>query len=252
MAYSRYVPLQRGLSGLGQYNITGGAITAGTHAAEAGAMGGVKQLVISAPSIAGGVATGVATAGAGTAAGAAGIWGMSAAVAVPVIGAVVAGITIALMMYFSRKGPKQKVATTEIVDKIEPLLQENLAGYLTGPRNLTSQAQAIENYKAGWQWVVERCGIPEMGDPGQRCISDRSPGGQWPWASYYLDPIVNDPQVKDDPVIDTVTGLLTEFKTDPVTGQVTAVPFGETGNQYTWLALGAAAVGVALILGGGK
>jgi hypothetical protein len=156
------------------------------------------------------------------------------------------------MLIFSRKGPKQKVATTKIVDAVEPHLQDNLRGYLEGPRTRTSQAQALENFKAGWQYVVERCGIPEMGDPGQRCISDRQHGGKWDWWSYYYDPIANDPRVKEDPMIDTETGLLTEFKTDPVTGEVTAVPFGETGNQYTWLALGAAAVGVALILGGGK
>jgi len=225
VAYSRYVPLQRGLSGLG-------ATTAS------------QQAVLSSTSITGSTMT--ALIGSNV------IWASAPVWAIPVIGAAVAGVTIALMLIWGRKGPKQKVATTEIVNKVEPVLQENLRAYLGGPRTVTSQAQAIENYKAGWQWVVERCGIPEMGDPGQKCISDRSPGGQWPWASYYLDPIVDDPQVKDDPMIDTVTGLLTEFKTDPVTGEVTAVPFGETGNQYMWLVLAAAAVGVALILGGGK
>jgi hypothetical protein len=242
VTYPRYVPLHRGL---GQYDVIGGAITGATQAGTAVAGGGLQKLVISAPQIAGSTLTGIATSS-GT------LWGMSATMATTVIGAAVAGITIALMLIFGRKGPKQKVATTQIVNTVEPHLKDNLAGYLSGPRTRTSQAQAIENFKAAWQYVVDHCGIPEMGDPGQACIHDRQAGGKWPWTTYYLDPIVNDPQVKDDPVIDTVTGALTQLVTDPVTGQVTAVPFGETGNQYTWLVLAALAVGAALMLGGGK
>lgn len=140
---------------------------------------------------AGSIMTGVAATG--------GVWGMTAAVAVPVIGAVVAGVVLALTALFSRKGPKQKVATTEIVNKVEPLLQQNLEGYMAGPRTASSQAQALENFKAGWQYVVDNCDVPVMGNPGQECVKDRQRGGEWDWFSYYFDPIANDPGVVADP-----------------------------------------------------
>jgi len=86
---------------------------------------------------------------------------------------------------------------------------ENLNGYLTGPRTRSSQLQALANFDAGWQFVVSQCNIPEMGEPGQRCTSDRQSGacvwrdaqGEcWNWFKGYRDPIANDPNVKDDPV----------------------------------------------------
>ena len=214
-------------------------VQAGTRAGTAGATGGVKGLVISAPSIVGSTLTTAVSSGT--------LWASSATWAIPVIGAAVAAVTVALMLIWGRKGPKQKVATTHIVDAVEPKLKENLAGYLAGPRTATSQAQAIENFKAGWQWVVDHCGIPEMGDPGQACIRDRSLGGQWDWTAYYLNPIVNDPQVKPDPVVDPLTGELTEMTQDPVTGQWVSVPFSTGLGKSVWLIAAAAAVLVAVM-----
>jgi hypothetical protein len=195
--------------------------------------------VIAAPQITGSILTGAAVSTGS-------LWGMTAAVAIPVIGAAVAGITVALMLLFGRKGPKQKVATTKIVDAVEPLLQQNLSAYQSGPHTASSQAQAIANFQAGWQYVVEHCGIPEMGDPGQACIRDRSPGGQWDWTAYYLNPIVNDPQVKPDPVVDPLTGELTEMTQDPVTGQWVSVPFSAGGGSIYLIA--AAALGLLAVL----
>jgi hypothetical protein len=144
-----------------------------------------------------------------------------ATTAIPIVGPIIAGVTIALMAIFSRKGPKQKVATTEIVNKVEPELQKNLAGYMSGPRTRSSQAQALENFKAGWAYVVEYCDTPAMGNPGKACVNDRNRGGQWDWWSYYYDPIANDPDVKPDPVIDPITGqAVTGAVLDPVTGKV--------------------------------
>lgn len=128
---------------------------------------------------------------------------------IPVIGPVIAGVTIGLSMLFARKGPKQKVATTQIVDAVEPKLKENLAGYLAGPRTVSSQAQAIANFDAAWAYVQEKCEIPEMGDPGKRCVSDRQRGGKWDWFSYYRDPISNDTEVKPDPTVtDSISSAL--------------------------------------------
>jgi len=144
----------------------------------------VKSLIVSAPSIVGGLivtpALGIVSAT------------MWAGLAIPIIGGIVVGVTIGLTALMSRKGPKQKVATTEVVDTAEPLMAENRDGYLSGPRTEESRLQAIENFKAIWQWVVDHCDIPEMGKPGQNCVNERKPGGQWDWWAYYYDPIYND------------------------------------------------------------
>lgn len=156
-----------------------------------GLAGDVSDIVLSAPSIAGGVVT-----AGGSSSLAAGVWG---AAAVPVVGAIVAGVTIGLMALLNRKGPKQKVATTQIVDSVEPYLAENRDGYFAGPRTRSSQAQALANFDAGWDYVRQNCGDATMGDPGKRCISERDRGGRWDWFALYRDPIVNDPGVQPDP-----------------------------------------------------
>lgn len=175
--------------------------TAGAQIVTRGAS--TQNVVMAVPAIAG------ATIGTASALGAG--W---ATLAIPIIGPVVAGVTIGLSLLFARKGPKQKRATTEIVNAVEPLLQENLQGYLAGPRTQSSQAQALANFDAGWAYVVEQCQIPEMGNPGRACVTDRQPGGQWNWFAYYRDPIANDPNVTADPIIpDSVTDALSPIAT---------------------------------------
>jgi hypothetical protein len=172
------------------------------------------------PGIVGGVLTAPGIVGATTAAGGGTIGtALLGSLAVPVIGAAVAGVTIALYLIFARKGPKQKTATTNIVDQVEPALRENVQGYLAGPRTVSSQRQAIANFEAGWAYVVEYCDTPAMGEPGKRCVNERKEGARpsWGqnWFEMYLDPIRNDTQVKPDNYMDLVQ------VTDPVTGTVT-------------------------------
>ena len=123
-----------------------------------------------------------------------------ATAAIPIVGPIIAGVTIALSLYFARKGPKQKKATTEIVNKVEPELKKNLEAYLALPAHYASaQQQALNNFDAGWAFVQDQCNIPEMGNPGIACTADRQRGGRWDWFSYYRDPIANDPNVVPDP-----------------------------------------------------
>lgn len=219
----------RGLSGTQAGDITNVAVgTAGSLLSGGGSM--KEKLVVSAPSIAGGILT-----AGGTSSIAATTWGT---LAIPVIGAAVAGVTIGLTLLFARKGPKQKVATTQIVDQVEPLLEENLQGYLNGPRTRAAQEQALENFLAGWQFVVDHCDIPEMGDPGQRCVSERTRGGKWDWYALYYDPIANDPSVKPDP---TVTEKVSE-----VLGGGASSLLSSKSPMLPVLALGL--IGLALIL----
>jgi hypothetical protein len=165
-----------------------------------------------------------------------------AAAAVPIIGPIVAGVTLGLMALFARKGPRQKVATTQIVDKVEPLLAQNRDAYLALPvRTASAQAQALANFDAGWQYVVDNCGIPEMGDPGRRCIEERQRGGKWDWFALYRDPIEKDPNVVPDEQLLNQTGGL----------GLEAIQGSGIGGGNELLIAGIAVIGLALLMGGG-
>jgi len=120
--------------------------------------------------------------------------------AVPVIGAAIAGVTLAIGLWMNRRGPKQKVYTTQIVNEAEPLLQQNLDAWNASNKTRSEQAQALQNFDQIWSAVVAACDRPELGNPGQACINDRKPGGRWDWAAYYRTPILNDANVTDDPI----------------------------------------------------
>jgi hypothetical protein len=156
------------------------------------------------------------------------------------IGIAVAGVMTALTLLLSRRGPKQKVATTQIVNSVEPELEKNLNGYFSGPRTRSSQRQALANFDMGWQYVVENCGIPEMGNPGKSCISERDRGGRWDWFALYRDPIEGDNQVRPDPTIVSEAG-------GAISGAVESL-----GTIPTPLLLAGILAVAALALGGGK
>jgi hypothetical protein len=110
------------------------------------------------------------------------------------IGAAVGAAAFALTMLFTRKGPQQRVATTQVVNDLEPILRQNVDGYLSGPRTPESQAAALQNFDQGWAYLVsaQACGNSQMGNPGKACISDRARGGQFDWHRLYRDPIASD------------------------------------------------------------
>ena len=153
--------------------------------------------------------TAVNTAGTVATIGAQSGWWLSAA-AVPVIGAAVAGVSLGLMMLFNRKGPQQKVASTAIVDDLEPLLKNNVEAYFSGPRTRSSQAAALQNFDDAWAWLssAEACGNPALGNPGKACLADRARGGKWDWFSRYRDPLAEDAGVTDDPVQDALSQII--------------------------------------------
>lgn len=127
---------------------------------------------------------------------------------VPVVGPIIAGVSLAIGLLLSRKGPWQREATTKIVNELEPLLQQNLEGYLAGPRTPESQQIALANFDAAWAWLTgpEGCGNPNFGDPGRACIADRSPDGKWDWFSYYRDPIAQDtPQAPATAILESLS-----------------------------------------------
>jgi hypothetical protein len=164
---------------------------------------------------------------------------------------------------FSRKGPKQKTATTQFAEETIKALQDNLAAYMAGPRTRSSQAQALANFDAGWAFLTSQdaCGNPEMGDPGLRCIFERQPVGtctmaqadaaheplsdcgKYSMARDLRDPIANDPNVKADPILDGAGNLI-----DSLTGGIFSSGAG-SGNTGLLLLAGGAIL-LALTMGG--
>ncbi len=122
---------------------------------------------------------------------------------------------------------QRRIASTSIVNEIEPVMKQNLAAYLGSPRTISNQSQAAANFYALWDIVVESCGVSELGQAGRRCISDRQRGGMWDWFVYYLDPIEKDPGVKPDLEMEVVT------VTDPETGEQVQVMREKTGLFQT-------------------
>lgn len=185
------VPAMR-FEGLGATSYSAGAATYGTAAAGQiiGGGGTIRtNLINAAPSLTG---TGFSIAAA--------LGSSFAKAAIPIVGPAIAGATIALSLWQNRKGPYQKTATTEIVNEAEPILQDNMRGYLEGPRTAEAQAWALKNFDDIWAQVVALCGKAEMGEPGRRCISERQRGGSAPWCPtstgcdwfiLYRDPIAN-------------------------------------------------------------
>ncbi len=117
-----------------------------------------------------------------------------AAWAVPVVGAAVAGVAVALGLIFGRKGPKQKQEASRIADEAEQQLRANLEGYLSGPRTPESQAAALANFDYAWSELVQMW--QQLGEPGQRAIRERGRDGRPAWGANwfegYRDPIAND------------------------------------------------------------
>lgn len=163
----------------------------------------------------------------------------TAAIAIPVIGAVVAGVSFWLSR--NRINNIRKEKATEVVNTAEAKMKENLEGYLSGPRTVSSQRQALANFDALWDYIVRGC-TAIGGDPGRRCIEERQRGGTAPWCptgtgcdyfTLYRDPIANDKPVPD--------GM--SARIDLETGQVIS---GSSG-LFPVLALAAAGVGVWLL-----
>jgi hypothetical protein len=119
--------------------------------------------------------------------------GATAAAAIPVAGAVIAvGVLIYSLLHNSR-GLQQDAETTAQVNKAAVYMQSNLDAWNASDKNLASQAQALANFDAAWEAIVNFCGQASEGSPGQRCISERQRGGKYDFFSYYRDPIANDP-----------------------------------------------------------
>lgn len=167
---------------------------------------GIVPIIAGSGQIAAGVVPGI-LAGAASASAAAGgsglILGLAPALAVPVIGAAIAGVTLAVTMFLNRNSTyfAQAKATTGIVNDAEVLMKQNLSAWNNSDKYKSEQNQALDNFTTIWNEVIQACSSPNYGGPGKACVADRSRGGRWDWFSYYYDPILNDPHVIADPII---------------------------------------------------
>src|SRR6185312_6013104 len=148
---------------------------------------------------------------------------IGAAAAIPIVGAAIAALGFGIEAILQSGCGQPCVVTTAWANQAEAALQQNISEYfaIAAPRPKSVQAAALANFDVIWHSLVQQCNSPALGDPGQRCITDRQAGackwhqtttppwgtpqqGQcWNWFNGYRDPIANDPDV----VSDTALGL---------------------------------------------
>lgn len=140
----------------------------------------------------------------------------TASLAIPIIGVGVAAVIGAIALWKNSGCGQTCIITADDANKIEPYLQQNLAGYFAGPRTVASQQAALANANFFLDYLKQACGNPALGNAGKRCLSDRLAGGCtwrqtaagaasypgvpaegacWNWQNGYIDPIANDPGI---------------------------------------------------------
>lgn len=123
----------------------------------------------------------------------------SGAMYIPVVGPFVAAAAAIANAFGLGKGCGATCTqSTQVVNSIEPVLQQNLAAAQQqatangGCLTPAEQATLMQNFQTLWHQVLTGCGqIPAPG--GTQCIADRQPGGKWDWTARYLTPIQNMP-----------------------------------------------------------
>lgn len=178
------------------------------------------------------------------------ILGITAAAAVPVIGAAVVALGFAIEAIINSGCGQSCIITSQWADQAGAALYQNIKTYfaIPAPRPKSVQKIAVANYDAIWQSLVDQCGNPSLGAAGRNCINDRAAGsckwkalppefpGEpvtgscWNWANALRDPIANDPDVYDDSATSAIASL------------------GGSLSPSTLLLLAALAVGLVVIL----
>jgi len=90
-------------------------------------------------------------------------------------------------------------ATTLIVNGLAQQLSNLDSAYLSEQApSCADQRAALDAYDQAWLWLQspQACGNPSYGSAGNACITDRAPGGKYPWQTYYRDPIADDPRLE--------------------------------------------------------
>jgi hypothetical protein len=104
--------------------------------------------------------------------------------------------------------PTNRDKVVDIVNWYEAQMQENLASYQGGERNITRQTAALQQFDTLWSEMQTE--LSSYGGEGSIAWTTRQRGGQYPWEVYYRDPIKADSKVAGGiggVVSDTVASL---------------------------------------------
>lgn len=147
--------------------------------------------------------------------------GTTAAVAIPVVGAAIAGIALGIEAILHSGCGQTCIETSQWANQAEKLLQQNIDAYfaIPAPRPQSVQQSALANFNNVWNRLVQLCSQPGLGAAGTNCIKDRQAGackwkaatppqypGEpaqgtcWNWWNGYHDAIANDTQTYNDSV----------------------------------------------------
>jgi hypothetical protein len=212
-----------------------------------------------------GAAASIASGGSGL------ILGMTASLAVPIIGAALAAVTAIVTTLIENSGCGETcIETSQWANQAEPALLANIQAYfnLPAPRTQSQQNAALSNFIAVWTTLVNQCSQAGLGTAGQDCISDRQAGackwkqtaaspllayvpygepnvGEcWNWWSGYHDPIANDQVVADDPT------AVAQVQSNAAASTGGMIPSTIGGMSMGTLALVGAGLLVVLAIGG--
>lgn len=201
------------------------------------------------------------------------ILGMSMGLAIPIVGAAIAGVTLAVVALLRSGCGQSCVITSRWAEDAERVLQQNIQAYFSipGPRTRLQQRAALENVDKVIGYLFQQCSqVP--GRAGENCINDRKagackwkqtsdspllkypgepqPGECWNWLSGYRDPIANDPNVTDPPPETTAAMVSALAQTDTGVGQTLNQVAVQLSNVSPVLLIGAGLLIVGLM--GGK
>lgn len=208
------------------------------------------------------------------------LMGMGDATSALIGGGISAGVQLAtsaasLWLNSIQLSHNADTATTQIVNGLEPLLRQNVNAYKAGPGTCADQASALAAFDTAFQWLqsAKACGQLGYGSAGNRCITDRAPGGQWDWTAMYRTPIATDPRAAgcaaqlaadnpdaaQDSAIQNILNLTSgssvqttagQFDTVGSTGSLVSgsVNIGGTSVPMEYLLMGAAALVLIMVV----
>jgi hypothetical protein len=184
------------------------------------------------------------------------ILGMAPALAIPVVGAALAAVAIAVELLLHSGCGQTCIITSNWANQAAALLDKNIAAYfaIPAPRSQSQQRAAMNSFMAIWNYLYQECSNPQLGTAGKNCIADRqdgackwkatapaypgepAEGSCWNWWNAYYAPIANDPNVVPDSELPTASDS---------TATGTAATTGLASS--TWLLL---AAGLGLVVWG--
>lgn len=150
------------------------------------------------------------------------------------------------------------ITASDYANRTADLGQQNLNVYmaLPTPRPKSLQQEALANFDAIWNALVQQCGNPALGSAGQRCISERQRGGKYDFFSYYRDPIANDINVYDDtqaavsvPTVVPPSAIPTQITTPSGTAVIPISSPATSTNPLSAISLGGSSL-IYWVLGG--